>query len=97
MIIAAKITKRLPKAVTWLNSLTWASGKVGLGPAPAFTVRFAECSPVASAQSAGEVFDTLLMTSGLHAGLFDWSMKFQDGTSPTDYNPEALTPEKKAW
>ena len=32
------------------------------------------------------------------AGLFDWSMKFQDGTKPTGtVNPEDFTPERRAW
>lgn len=30
-------------------------------------------------------------------GLFDWSMKFQDGTRPTQFKPEEFTPERRAW
>lgn len=30
-------------------------------------------------------------------GLFEWSMKYQDGTSPANMPTEELTPEKKAW
>ena len=33
-----------------------------------------------------------------NSGLFDWSMKFQDGTKPTGtINPEDFTPERRAW
>mmetsp|Transcript_20175 Transcript_20175/g.43960 ORF Transcript_20175/g.43960 Transcript_20175/m.43960 type:complete len:420 (-) Transcript_20175:533-1792(-) len=30
-------------------------------------------------------------------GLFDWSLKFQDGTKPSNFKPEEFTPERRAW
>lgn len=31
------------------------------------------------------------------AGIFDWSMKYQDGARPNDYGAVEMTPEKKEW
>lgn len=30
-------------------------------------------------------------------GLFDWSMRYQDGTRPSDFDPREYTPEKRKW
>ncbi|KAI8476191.1 MAG: armadillo-type protein [Monoraphidium minutum] len=34
---------------------------------------------------------------GKWKGMFDWSMKYQDGTRPTDYGAVEMTEEKKQW
>jgi len=37
-------------------------------------------------------------TTTMHAAIFDWSMKYQDGSRPTDYASAAeMTEEKRQW
>jgi hypothetical protein len=31
------------------------------------------------------------------AGLFDWSMKYQDGTKPSQWDPDEYDPQKMKW
>ncbi len=30
-------------------------------------------------------------------GLFDWSIKYQDGTHPSEWDPDEYDPEKMKW
>lgn len=38
--------------------------------------------------------NTILMRT---AGLFDWSIKYQDGTRPSSWDPKDYDPEKMKW
>jgi hypothetical protein len=39
----------------------------------------------------------LLHDGARAAGLFDWSMKYQDGTRPSDWDPSQYDPQKMKW
>lgn len=36
-------------------------------------------------------------TCHTRAGLFEFSMKYQDGTRPTNYDESSFTPERREW
>ena len=49
-------------------------------------------------------FENILLIIGMEEGsfplwkgLFDWSLKYQDGTKPTNFDPSEFTPERRQW